>query len=636
MADFNWDSMPDAEQKPAGFSWDDMPTVQEAGNNTLVADKNNNDVGTLSAIGHGALRGATFNLSDRARAAYGSATGEGDYDDLLKDIREREKMIETQHPVASTLGKVAGGVGSVALGGELLGGLGLLGKGAGAGAEAAEAAGLGAEAAEGATAAEGGAQAAAETLANTAKAGKGLDVLKATGVGGALGGLSGLGEAEDWTNPLETAKTVGASALEGGIGAGMLSTAGKLLSPIGEAIMGTPYEKVIRRGLKAGYMGLEKDPATLLSSVEQNEGGTLLNLLNKNKTAISDKFNTLLDNSKTSFSKEDVNTILENSFLKVEKTSGNLHAEDAQKIKEAVNKVFGSDESISARKLDTVVKYLEKTIDKSDPSNFGLKQIALPIKDNLKTYLDQSLDKEFGSEIMGRLRSMSGFMDQIKRSVQIQRPGSEYLADVDKNKDAIHNLFDQIIKVEQGKAGSAGTSNELDTLFDRLSKVSEFNNTETPENIAGLRSSLADKADAYLASGQTTAQDLTSGQSAAGLSKKGFLSRTAIAVGEQARTAKEIAATPLAITKDVTNMVLQRSPSAAALANKLASVADSDTAQRAGNMLKKVLLEPSIDRRQALMFSLSQQPWFREAVGTHALGIAPNESHYDVKTGETR
>ena len=58
------------------------------------------------------------------------------YEQRLKETRESNKKAEAEHPVASTVGKLAGGAAGILLGGEVLGAA----KGAGALGEAASAA----------------------------------------------------------------------------------------------------------------------------------------------------------------------------------------------------------------------------------------------------------------------------------------------------------------------------------------------------------------------------------------------------------------------------------------------------------------------------------------------------------------
>ena len=77
---------------------------------------------------------------------------------------------------------------------------------------------------------------------------------------------------------------------------------------------------------------------------------------------------------------------------------------------------------------------------------------------------------------------------------------------------------------------------------------------------------------------------------------------------------------PIAAARDITEWAVGKSDMAASVADRLSSMTNNPDAQRAGQLLNKVLKEPDISARKALMFSLSQQPWFRQAAGK-AIGI---------------
>jgi hypothetical protein len=106
------------------------------------------DKGALYTAARGLTDILTVGFGDELKAGVNSALGRGNYDDLLKSIREDDKQHAEQHPVANFAGQVGGGIAQLPLGGAKLvaSGAGALGKtllGAGLGAAQGAAYGFG-------------------------------------------------------------------------------------------------------------------------------------------------------------------------------------------------------------------------------------------------------------------------------------------------------------------------------------------------------------------------------------------------------------------------------------------------------------------------------------------------------------
>jgi hypothetical protein len=92
----NWNDLPDVPATGTASSWDELP---DAGQQTGIGE----------ALGSGALQGLTFGFADEA---IGAVKGALDPKKTIKEAVEAErahkKILEEEHPVATTIGDVAG------------------------------------------------------------------------------------------------------------------------------------------------------------------------------------------------------------------------------------------------------------------------------------------------------------------------------------------------------------------------------------------------------------------------------------------------------------------------------------------------------------------------------------------------
>lgn len=610
---------------------------------------------TGEALARGALHGATFGFGERAEAGIKSALSDENYEDLLKSIRERNKKVEAEHPVASTLGKIGGGVGGIMLGGALGGAL----KGAGLltrAGTAAEAAGTAAEAAQAgkalATAGEAagvGATAlktaeAATPAAELISAGGAAEKAKGAGTaietlfprfskfipggtgnavtgGAAFGALSGAGESEDFTDVEQTAKNIGKAAVEGaltgGIAQGVMGGIGKVAG----RLKSIPVIQEFGESFKAAragkdLAGMEAETRKALTDTIENK---LLNKLSNLQDYISKQYDNIYD-----------------ALGSDVRISGNKLSSIIDIADEAV---------VTPRQLDGIIKKLQREAEGIYNPKFKTgdykqyKELTDKIK-NLKDVMTESLPDEakkaleFANKqnyMLSKTRAELGIPAGFDTSAGTQKLQEGYI-------DTLENLTKTFINAAKGEAKDINTVNSALNTMETLEKntinrvvgpeknaIREFLGAEKVEpEIGNIIKEVTEKAKDYNLS------ELLNKKSILGSAKKLELSPSAVTAnigqlgGATVRTAEELGKAPLYLARDIADLVTSRSETAANIAKKMVESADSPTTQKAGQMLNKILMEPDISARRALMFSLSQQPWFREAVGK-SVGLEPKE-----------
>lgn len=538
--------------------------------------------GALEALGQGALRGASFGVSDRLHALLNTQTKDQDYDTALKDVRDYHKKLEAEHPYASTAGKIGGGVGSILLGGGLLG---AGAKGLGMGAEAAGA---------------------AEALGLTGEAAGTLG--GAVRGGATLGAAQGLGETEDYTNPTQVAKDViegaGGGALGGAVMTGAGSVGKKALSGIGKLGEMASQLPVIEEGahaFKQAFNGETKSAPEAREVLSQGVEG-LVKKVNDIQKHISDNYN------------------------KVYSSEININPESLQTLSpgtiDALHEISQSAEGkMTARDLDNQIKTLkEKTEFLKNNGTYDEYKDALNSQKELKGLLISSLDPE-SAKLLSLADKQNYLLSNARAKLNdmpsnLSSGAGTQEGQVDYQR-SIKGITDDLISSSKGNAAD---TNKLQDAFDTLGKIEQSSTgLENPltADTSKISDQLAAQAKDYRIAELGSKRSEFGGLSKGGYSLKSVPVHAGTAAGMVARSAVDTAQIPLELARNVASSVSAQDPEAANMIKNLSASADA-TAQKAGKLLQDIISDPDKNKRSALMFSLSQQPWFRDIVHKHA------------------
>lgn len=539
--------------------------------------------GMGEALLRGAASGATFGFGDRIEAGAKAALSDQTYDDILKSVRERNRKVAVENPVADTIGKIGGNVGSILLGGGLLG----------AGAKAA---GLGAEAASAAGA--------------LGLGGESLGTIGGTIRGGAtLGGLGGLGETEDLTKPMDVVKDIAGGAAGGAVGGTVLHGGGKVLSKAAKFASELP---VIEEGVQAAKMAFQgkslKTPETREGLSNRVEG--LVDQINKMQEHISGNYDKVLDVPIT---------------IKPETLQG--ASADTLNV---LGKMIQEKEAgqLQARDIDNAVKAMKDKIDHlSNTGTYEEKQAAIAVKNEMQTLLNSNLDDESKkllelankqNYLLSNAKANLGFPERgVRAKAGSQMEQAQY-------ENLVRGLTDDFLNSSKGNASD---TNKLKKAFDYMKQVEDSSvNLENPlaPETTKISDELSTKAKEYRIAELGSKRSEFGGISKGGYSLKGIPIHAGQVIGTAAKATTEMAQAPIAIARNLSDAIASQSDTAASMVNTMKNSADATT-KKAGELLNNVMMEPSMDKRRALMFTLAQQPWFRSVAAKHLGTTKPGE-----------
>ena len=554
----------------------------------------------------GAAQGASFGFADEAEAGLKSALSEDKYSDLIKDIRERNKALSEKYPVTSTAGELAGGVGSMLLGGELL-----------AGAK--------------------GAKNVASGLSSAAKL---SDTLK---TGAAVGALTGAGssEAEDLTG---LAKDTAVGAGEGAALSGILHGIGNLTSGVKKVVTKLPALEDIQEGYHVGKKPLDVfgKEEELANKFKENIGNKVFKTIedaDSNLKAGYDSIYKIADSKTQPLPTENLYSKLEDtidalstpeskiflpedelsklkSFIK-QKTGAGMRGITSEEVPEGLNLLSASKFSkanYTTQELAGLANNIQRQADGAS-NNPMLRQAFLALKQDVQEVVDERLPealKTAKASLDDKYRSINTVKELFDMpSVLHTDTGafSENVADYDKVLTNITKKFER----GYGK-DNIDNKQKVDMAMDYLKKVigdDKVNSmlTDISEDARTLNVANTLRKKSILEASATNA-----GLSGSALKTNlGYWS--AKAENKAASSAKEFAS-------NLVSKVAGNTPEAAMeVANKLAT--DPNT-KKFGDMLGNIINNPDVSRRRALMFSLNQQPAFREALEKH-YGNSQNE-----------
>lgn len=565
--------------------------------------------GTGEALARGALHGATMGFDDRAEAGarrLGGALGisdETDYDTLLKDIRDRNRKVAAEHPYVNFAGEMGGGIGSILLGGGLLG----------AGAKAA---GLGAEAA---------------TAANAlGLGGKAVGTFGGTLRGGAtLGAASGLGNTEDLTNiPKATEDVIegaGSGMLLGGVlhgtGAGIKKGLNTLVSKV-------PGSKEFIDSAKRQYSGGSWNTSTTEQELKDTVAGKLLPKIRAFEESVNNKYNQLLDNTDITLSPSEIEKMspemqkVLNPLMESETYQGKV---DPYKGQPGWKESIPTDTTIKARLLDNSKKEIQNAMNGIDSSTPEGRQQFTKLKDIKNELVDFMNNKNASLADINRqysdietLRTNLGDISQnlnpVREPGQMPQEGAEYANIKSEKKDYIDTVKSLTKEFADQGAGNSTKDLALKDARRMASAVERENPTEGLDPSDKIFEELAHKAKELdlVKTGSKPSEFGT------GLFHTGLSAKTApVLAGRIAGEAGKLL--PKVVVDQLSKAISSQTPEAATFVKKL-SISDNPDAQKAGKMLTQIIGNPGADSRRAAMFALGQQPWFRNAVHRFSTG----------------
>lgn len=568
------------------------------------------------SFGLGAAQGASMGFADEAEAGVRSLIEDKSYDQLLKDVRERYKKAEEEHDITSFLGNITGGVGSMLAGGAALKGAGLVGKTAAGAIGAGEAAGL----AEGATAAipslETGAMAIAKpTFGQAVKVGAGT---------GALSG-AGTSEASLKDDPSQLLKDTVSGAEVGGALAGGGHALGKLIGWAGgvakdifmKSKTGQHMIEDFSSGVEHGKTG--QDIVGKLQEQHQNLRGVAGDFLNKVQTindSIQDKYNKFYQAADQAVA-VDANEL----DVPIAKLAAKINKERTLGYrKEAVDHVLG------------IVDQLKETAENGKVKPSMIKQAMSDLQQGHDRIVDSN---RYGAETYLEAKKGLNSLLQDKMGPEM----SEALANIDKQyKDlsVLRSRFDidknlpAQLGTEEGQKAAFKLKDQLTSLFKQTAVRPEAESQLTegldmmkqlaPKEASDASQKIEEASKTYnlarrLGEESPFVEGIGIMGHASGRSKTAMASYQAgRAVGAVSKGLSNTLETHTRVVKDIADAVMSDDPGHARQAATEMMQSPTESTRKFGKMLLQITNQEDMSKRRALMFSLSQQPAFREAV----------------------
>lgn len=566
-------------------------TLKSLSKSRSTTESNENIDDNLSnqakALGLGAASGASFGFSDELEAGAKSAVSDKNYDNLIKDIRNRNKKYEDTFPITSTVGKLAGGAGSMLLGGAALAGTKLAGLAAGMAADA--------------------------------------PVLSTMATGAVSGALSGAGDSEA-TNAKELAKDTLLGGGGGALAGSILGGAGKVLSGATSMAAELPVVSDIVAGFKGGTKPLYGKAIPLSDSLNEKVTDKFLKPIisaEKNiKNAYTDLY-TAADSKIAPLSTDDIFEKLTNklnqitdidnpnrivlvpdekkdiiSYLKslIGKT-GEKSTEDAPEGL-MLNSTKNIKESHTLKDLAGVANAMQSKIDSSESSSgYALSKLKSFIKDDI---ISDSLPED-AKNTLNSLNQKYNRLSELKSSLGIKTNLDDSADGFSKNKQAFKDISEKTTKLmEKGVAedsNDSATRRDVKDIFNNFGTV-----VASPDKAAALQRELAEDVDSLgVAKNLTKRAILETSPLTAGLSGTSLKTLAGYAPRRAYENTKDLVTASLNYITPEKIQQLAESPAMTKFADKLSKIANS----------------PDVSFRRAAMFSLGQQPAFRESLKEH-------------------
>lgn len=416
----------------------------------------------LEASVRGAAQSITFNTADEIAARLESLSTGKPYEQALAESRAEHKLSEEQHPIASAVGGIAGGVAQ---------GVGLTALTGGLGAPAAATGAVGRLTKLG--------QLAKGALVPTTEASALKNIATAARTGAIMGGLSGYGASEK--EGMEALKEIPTAAISGGILGGALGGAveglgvgaKKLGERISKGIDEGKYPelfRMVRTGAKLGEQGktfisegAKKEAKTSVIKAAEN----VVNNLDEEIKKAKDVRNFIVDNSSQKLIIDDILTNLRDDLSKVYE----VDAEPTlQSLSRRIKTIMKS--ATPADKTKQLVDVSGKPITSQMYNEINPRQaysIVKEIRHELsKEDLPESLRNPFKNAVSELKDRINGSIDEkevqniLNKNSKIKTDYESLLADTTED-----------IKDEAGQVISSGTRNlpTLRMLDDKMSKI---------------------------------------------------------------------------------------------------------------------------------------------------------------------
>lgn len=632
MSNPTWDDTEEVSTKATTKT--EVPTWDDTQETMNVFEQP--DVGAIEANRNALMQGASFGLADEAtagvKALYDTIAGDKKFADLLDTyrgkVKEERQALETgkqQYPASTTMAEIGGAI----LPGFATGGIG--------------------------------------AVSNIGKVGA-LESALALGKAGATqGALQGFGESEaDLTQPSiegvkELGKDIGLGGLVGGVAGATIPMAAKGATKLAKSAVEGAVDlspKFVRRGVEAfniaeqGIPVVGDDANKKLQSDALKTAENLLNEFRGQYKRGSEKVGTALTSA-------DTQVDLSSKLKDLESTlkSSSMLPDDLAKIqKELDNYKDMANQYVVEPGIDKAITRMEKMIEKETEKasmlgrdvSFGTPQQS----DNFLNTLQENMNKQgevtsskvlqsaIPEDVMGadyksmNLSDLNNVKAQLKdiltnSNIDSKSKGivSNLVKEVD---DAIRTNMDEVGQ-EFYRAGNQEISNvyRAGDIFSELSPDNRFaQDLDIPlaKKLLGAENLKGESLERTLGYGteipealQKEAQQLNIRQ---GLSKSlqgegsilgGFVNPSSMAVrsgaglGNITRKAENV----IKPVGDFTKKIIKMEDSAISnIANKLKNSGD-ESAIEFGDKLDKILQSPKRDR---LLWSLSQQPAFRELI----------------------
>ncbi len=553
----------------------------------------------LEALGMGIARGAGLGWSDRLEAGAKAAAGKGDYDALLSDIRQRNENYDRVHPVVSGIGKVLGGAVPFVLGGELLGAGGAAAEGAGAAAEAGS------------------------TLGGT------------LGLGAGAGAVEGLGETEDLSkNFAQDLKNTATGAATGAVSAaalhGLVKSAGAIKDRLVKTDMadrfmrnydtGSVAGSAARTEARAGSLDASKDLITKINDLED----TLTGKFDKtNKVTIPGEYDNLFEKANNANPAGiDIKPVIQKYIADLGQKAADpteapflqqmfpVYKEQIQNLSNAAN------ENWSPSKVHSEILKLNKMYNKSGDNK---PEMLLNLAGHLKDSLNESMEKAGLGEDFQTLESKYKRVKELKDLLGI-KPEADANPGSSQGRAALKASIQNVADTFEG-----ANYKDPDKMIE-LKKAADMMEELHPDGAAVLDPVNEAAKRSVAGYEQNRESPLSVTAKNAHLAGKSLEANLGAYTGDIARGIQNKAS---AITDFGSKLLkgasgeLDKNPEAVDnLASQLLA-SDDSTKQQVGGLLKKIVSEPSVTKKRALMFSLSQQPAFRKAIGSHFANILP-------------
>lgn len=588
----------------------------------VPAETSPEDMESLSSyaksFGLGAAQGASMGFADEAEAGLRSIVEDESYEQLLKDIRDRYKKSEEAHDITSFLGNITGGIGSVLGGGAALKGLGLAGKAAAGAAGVGEVAGL----AEGVAAAAPSLETGAMAIAKSAPT-----FGQAVRVGMGTGAVSGAGtsEASLTEDPKQLVKDIVTGAEVGGALAGGGHMLGKVIGGAGgiakdiftKSKTGQHIVDDFKAGVEHGKTG--QDIVGKLQEQHQNLRGVAGDFLGKIQIiddSIQDKYSKFYQaaDKTIAVSADELDLPIANLAKKINKEGTLSYRRDA------VDHVFGimgrlketaTDGNVKPSMVKQAMAELQEGHNRVAETNRYGADTYLEAKKALGNLLQQKMGPDLSKNLAG--------IDKQYKDLSVLR--SRF--DIDRNLDAQ-------LGTEEGQKAAFKLKDQLTSLFkqtavrpeaeSQLSEGLDLMKQLAPKEASEASQKIEEASKTYnLARRLGEESPFVEGMGIMGHASG--RSRTAMASYQAGRAAGAISKgigntlqTPTRIVKDISDAVMSDDPAMAKTAATEMLQSPQESTRKFGKMLLQISNQEDMSKRRALMFSLAQQPAFREAV----------------------